>query len=548
MPHPRSVVAAVVALPLAIVLGWTIARAMASAESSDTATAKSVRADVGQERLTPAATRPTPHLVGAGSCAAAACHGEPADRNSAATWNNAYSLWFTRKDPHSRAYAVLTTETSKRILWLLDGSRTDGAARSDRPWLNATPHRDNRCLTCHSIVPDAGAEVPETLLADGVSCEACHGPADAWRASHTTMPWVGRGAKRYQTIDHNRQPANGEMWNTKDLVSRANICVRCHIGGADRDVNHDLIAAGHPRLNFEYQAFMEKLPRHWDDKWDRPRMQDQPGARQPKPSDYEVRLWAIGQAVSADAALGLLEQRARRSSQSTSPRQPEEVPQPGSRHFAAIASAWPELSEYDCYSCHRSLDVPGDAPVAANGARRRLGGLPWGTWYFSEVQGKVLPAMRPTLSGFEGPVTHLRDAMERITVPPATITRAVGDAKTTAVSYTNGWDRVSWSMADVDRLLTVFGELPTPQTWDEATQRYLALQALFKSSRKLAGKIDTPDDKDVDRRLTEIRDLLRFRDDYRSPAHLSAAHMQALQAKLVGVAAELKRWGPNDAK
>ena len=57
--------------------------------------------------------------------------------------------------------------------------------------------------------------------------------------------------------------------DTKNLVSRIEQCAGCHIGQDARgglplrDVNHDLIAAGHPRLNFEFAAYHENQPKHW---------------------------------------------------------------------------------------------------------------------------------------------------------------------------------------------------------------------------------------------------------------------------------------------
>ena len=77
------------------------------------------------------------------------------------------------------------------------------------------------------------------------------------------------------------------MRPTKDLLARGQACAECHVGKGTADVNHDLIAAGHPRLNFEYGSQLAKLPKHWrvaDDK-----------ARHP---DYEAKVWALGQILA----------------------------------------------------------------------------------------------------------------------------------------------------------------------------------------------------------------------------------------------------------
>src|SRR5262249_48335933 len=127
-----------------------------------------------------------------------------------------------------------------------------------------------------------------------------------------------------------------------------------------RDVNHDLIAAGHPRLNFEFAAFQANMPKHWE-----------PTADEKKP-EYEFKSWAVGQAASAKAALDLLAYRAGHESQ-----------------------PWPEFTEYGCFACHHDLGASKDkdkgyvdwrqTPEHYKG--RRPGALPWGTWYFA-----LLPA------------------------------------------------------------------------------------------------------------------------------------------------------------
>ena len=48
------------------------------------------------------------------------------------------------------------------------------------------------------------------------------------------------------------------MIDTKNLLVRAPTCASCHVGSADQDMNHDMIAAGHPPLRFE-QASYEAL-------------------------------------------------------------------------------------------------------------------------------------------------------------------------------------------------------------------------------------------------------------------------------------------------
>ena len=44
--------------------------------------------------------------------------------------------------------------------------------------------------------------------------------------------------------------------DTHNLLKGGKACAACHIGDSSKEVNHDLVAAGHPRLAFEYSAFL----------------------------------------------------------------------------------------------------------------------------------------------------------------------------------------------------------------------------------------------------------------------------------------------------
>jgi hypothetical protein len=533
MRRLNAILIVVLGAPLLAGAGWMFARAREAAPSAGRKVTSKV-ASAQQPRLR-GSSEVAAHYVGAGGCAAAACHGD-ATASASPSWKNSYSRWISQRDPHSIAYAVLKSDASKRILWLLDGGQPDSKAAQDKPWSNAAPHRDNRCLTCHSITPDAHTVLPESLLADGVSCEGCHGPADSWVASHTTVGWLADGPKRYRLVDHpqevarqgGRAAADARMWNTKDPVSRANVCVRCHVGGPDRDVNHDLIAAGHPRLNFEYQAFMANLPRHWNDNRDRERLQSEPQSTATPPADYEARLWAIGQVASARAALGLLKERARRSIRTQSTGVPEEVPSVPAWRQGPIAPAWPELSEYSCYSCHHDIKGP---RTATSGRKRPLGSLPWGTWYFSGLQGKLFSPSGSGLPSLASAVDPVRQAMEK----PVALPKEIADQLATAEDLSNSAAESPGkrlSLAQIDRWLKALGELPPPETWDEATQRYLALSAFATSHRGFAGQSRTADYQAIDRDLEAIRKRLQFEPGYQSPGHLNFDGLKQIHERI----------------
>ncbi len=243
--------------------------------------------------LTPTPSVSGGRLVGVASCTASGCHGggKPGE-----IVGSEYNIWIS-EDPHSNAFSVLYDEASFRMLQLLDGK--DAVA----------PYADDRCLACHSTTFAPPRDDRGAVISDGVGCEACHGPAERWLGPHV--------AGRLSTTTK----AQLGMWDTDRLSSRAKICADCHVGGPQREVNHDLIAAGHPRLQFEMGAYFEAMPKHWDENRDRSFYGNK----------FDVLTWAVGQAITSRVAL---EQLARR---------------------ATSGQAWPELSEWSCSACHHDL-------------------------------------------------------------------------------------------------------------------------------------------------------------------------------------------------
>jgi hypothetical protein len=263
--------------------------------------------------------------VGPGSvgCAAVRCHGgsipPDADKKPADVWRWATTVWRTQ-DAHSRAYQTLLGRQSKAILERLG---------------DPTPAEQNRrCLGCHSdpllAHLDASAAVVDTRF-DGVGCESCHGNADRWLGMHLTWP---AGANRRPLYER-----DGMVW-LNDLNDRAAVCAGCHVGAptgervrVSRDVNHDLIAAGHPRLNFEFVTYLRAMPPHWQEK-DRVRW----GLL---PANFATHAWSAGQVVTLRASLSLLADR---------------LPKPGPPD---PDRPWPEFSEFNCFDCHHDLSAAG---------------------------------------------------------------------------------------------------------------------------------------------------------------------------------------------
>jgi hypothetical protein len=410
-------------------------------------------------------TTTAPRYVGSGSCAARACHGNPALTRRGES-NSAYVIWLST-DPHAQAYSILSTPEAQHMAVALDlGDAT----------------KAQRCLACHSLsiggthagaAPGASADA---LLADGVGCEACHGPAEKYLAEHTLNRWHKPGDPKFD-------PSFG-MTDTANIAPRAAICAGCHVGQPDaegrpwRDVNHDLIAAGHPRLNFEFSAYIANLPPHWNVK------------REPERFD-ELHSWIAGQLVSADAALKLLQCRAAAApaSQTASDR-------------TFVPGTWPELSEYDCFSCHHDLrgsswrqaysrstaaTLPTDRPKPPSGSPG------WGTWYF---QGPRILAATPAIvpnpngSNWLGSLNHLTASMQTA-LPDLSAIRQDADkcrAQLTSrfssaeASFTSSMptDHAALRSALLKSLDSQFHR-QRPRDWDEFVQYYLALVAIERS-------------------------------------------------------------------
>jgi hypothetical protein len=241
-----------------------------------------------------AAQSSTNSYVGAGSCKFSNCHGGTTDlpEGQSRILGNEFATWWAL-DKHSRAYAALSNLRSKRMAEILKMG-------------NATT--DKRCTVCHVV----GS--PEKSPSDGVACEACHGPASNWLGSHLQ---VKSNSPEDLAATHTDSVRKG-MTDTKKLDVRAKMCLACHLGHGVQQVDHEMIAAGHPDLPFELDTFTVGQPAHH---------------RAPKPATGNtlpmVRAWAVGQSVALAEAMRLL--------------------------AAHAVKNWPEFSDLECYQCHHDL-------------------------------------------------------------------------------------------------------------------------------------------------------------------------------------------------
>jgi hypothetical protein len=456
----------------------------------------------GQEPARPAQIRaaaasPTTKFRGAGSCSATACHGsiKRIDGPIPSVRRNEHTTWMS-SDLHSRAFEVLFNDRSKAIESRL--------AKPGGPPEKA--HRDGRCLVCHTT-PRPPAELAATrwLNADGVGCESCHGASEDWLGPHTSEAW---------SVTSPAEKKDLGFRDTKNLTSRAAICVGCHVGEHSddrqtvRDVNHDLIAAGHPRLNFEFSAFLDNMPDHWEEK------SPNAGIFGPthRSADFPARAWAIGRLTTIKAALALLKRRAADI----------DPPPPAlDAHDAAalkLTPRWPEFTEFGCFSCHHDLrDQAFRRVPPRDGALP--GSYPWGTW--------VLPWTKDLVGKFADDANRkpLIDAIDKVTAAfenksaRDTIAKLANEA---VVPLEKCLADVATKPLTAKMIEQLIDGLDNKQAeasitdWDSAAQRYLALVPLSQSWLSLE---QPPGPKFVDlrMRLDRLFTSLEFPPRFDSP-------------------------------
>jgi cytochrome c554/c'-like protein len=251
-----------------------------------------------------AAENESAKYIGPGSCAATSCHGSVKPVADSRILQNEYSTWII-KDKHSKAYQALTGDIGERMARILKlGSKAEDAPK---------------CLACHALYTTAGQRGRPFEMADGVSCENCHGPSSAWLGPHTERQWT-----------HEKSVALG-MADTRNVIHRTEKCLECHLGSQNKFVDHEMIAAGHPDLYFELDSFSAVEPRHWKT----PR-ESAPGKPVEDGAWSGVRDWSTGQAVQLGASLERLSWRAK-----------------GERYDKR--DVWPEYAELSCFACHHAL-------------------------------------------------------------------------------------------------------------------------------------------------------------------------------------------------
>jgi hypothetical protein len=232
---------------------------------------------------------------GVATCASSVCHGSPIERGNSNILQNEYIIW-ENEDPHAQAYKVLLNKQSQKI------AKNLGIEQA---------HKAKICLDCHTDNVAQEKRGEKFLLSDGVGCEACHGGAEKWIASHTNG-------------NHQQALANG-LSAIDNSVNKAELCLSCHFGNSEKFATHDIMGAGHPRLKFELETYSALQPYHHvvDNDY-----------KERKQADDGAKTWAIGQISLAKSMLKVLQQ-----------------------DKFIHKGLLPELALFDCHACHTPMNA-----------------------------------------------------------------------------------------------------------------------------------------------------------------------------------------------
>ncbi|HEX4944487.1 MAG TPA: multiheme c-type cytochrome [Usitatibacteraceae bacterium] len=308
--------------------------------------------------------------LGVVNCASSLCHGSIGEWKGSNVLQNEYVTW-SRVDKHAlRASQVLRNDRSKRIAANLG---------------LATPaHEAKICIDCHGHNPPSANRGERFKASDGVSCEACHGPAERWIGPH-----VAPGATHAENL------RNG-LYPTEDPVALARLCLSCHFGNKDKFVTHRMMGAGHPRISFELDTFTQTQPPHFvvDEDW-----------RRRKGSWDGVRVWAIGQALAAQESLDVV----------LDPKRGRD-------------GLFPELVVFDCHACHH--------PMSETRWKPRAGTRP-GTIRFNDAN--LLMLRQIVRQVFPGDSSAFNDLVMRF---HKAVAGEGGDAQESALQLHKGLDSV----------------------------------------------------------------------------------------------------------
>ena len=389
--------------------------------------------------------------LGVVTCSGSTCHGAARPLNDSKVMQNEFITWH-RDDHHARAYRSLLGEQGQKI------ARNLGlASAADAP----------ECLSCHTNYVPVEQRGKRYSLADGVACEACHGPASKWLGMHVTGE-----ASREDNLKVG-------MYPTEEPVARARLCLSCHLGNDSKFATHRIMGAGHPRLSFELDTFTHIQPAHYRVDADyRSRKQVYGG----------MQVWAVGQIIAAQRTLELF----RSTKWQGGP-------------------VFPEFAFFDCHGCHHPMTEQRWAP-------RESTGLPPGSVQFNDANMLMLLYLMkhvdPALAGdLHASLLALHKAT---TVSMDAAQQAAGDlsgvldrVKSRVVGHGFGRDDIN---AVLKRLVAggIAGDF---QDFSAAEQAVMAMASLVDALRA-SGDLDAARGEHLDAGVKSLYEVLKDENAY----------------------------------
>jgi hypothetical protein len=372
-----------------------------------------------------------PRHEGVATCASSLCHGasQPLKAYDKALQNE-YTTW-SQFDPHSNAYKVLLNKQSQEI------ARRMGIGPA---------HQAAACLACHSdAVPNAQRGV-KFQLDDGVGCESCHGGAEKWLATHYQQPKIPRS----------QHLANGLVPLEKVEVL-ASTCLGCHIGDQNRYANHRMMAAGHPRLVFELDTYLEL----WRTSGGREHY------RKKSATNHSV-IWVKGLVDSSRRQIALIE-----------------------RHGIGRLGPIPDFGVFACHSCHRDLRLTAFGGSTALGSEP--GDLRWQDAHLLVLQRVVSALQLGARIDLDRAVVALKKAAHGDAESLRVAVREVRSALQTSEQQLNA---VDWSATKMNVVAMALvdasrrGEFPDPAAAEQAAMGMVVMLAGLKLDREKRAEID----------------------------------------------------------
>ena len=385
------------------------------------------------------------HYVGVASCISSGCHGATQPLQAQRIRKNEYYTWL-HSDRHAGAYNILFNTDSARIV------------KNMR--LGKKPYKEQLCLDCHSTSVAPAMVSGRIDVEDGVQCEACHGPASGWQGEHMKPTWT-----------HEQSVANG-MRDLRNTHVRGQLCDTCHVGAASKEVDHDLIASGHPILQFELDNYTETMPPHWN-----------------RNNTHGVPAWAAGQVTAFRDSLDNLARHAR-------------------------GEKWPEFSDMSCFNCHHALKT--STWRQERGWPGRPGLPAWSPQRWDVLRLIVARVSPDTRAQLDDAVQQLAARVSRMNDRDGVAT-AAENARRLIDPVAAKIDGLSWRDSDIRALMSAITEQSYPDV-HSAEQAVLSLHSLATAlSRNNNAYLKSGAMKAIDALFEELKP----RDDY-EPATFAA--------------------------